>query len=161
MIRWNNKGYSLLEIMVAVAILATAFTILLAGQSQSLLSSSKAEDLTTATFLARQKMAELEIEIHQDLERNKFPHNDVEKEGEFEEPYEDFRWRYTIKKVEIPVVSTGDESSNALVGSYMKNVMDQISKQIREIDLYVYWGDRDLPEEKQKQMRVTTHIVRL
>lgn len=160
-VRQSNAGFSMLEILIAVAILSTGFVTLLGAQSSSFLSSERAERLTTATFLARQRMVEIEIELEKDLEKGKFPRQDVEKKGVFDEPFDDFRWKYTVSKVEIPVVDTGGEGTSALVGSYMKTVMDEISKAVREVKLTVYWGDKDRPEADQPQFDVTTHIVKL
>ena len=52
----NNQGFSLLEIIIAVAIMATAFTVLLGNQAASFLSAERATMMTNATFLARQKI---------------------------------------------------------------------------------------------------------
>ena len=158
----NTKGFSLLEILIAVAILATSFTVLLTSQGSSYLSSERAEQITQATFLARQKMSDIEIELAKDLEKNKFPDQEKEEVGIFDEPLDEFRWKYSVRKVEIPIVGTGnEESGNPLIGAYMKNMMEQISKSIREIKVTIFWGDKDSKEEDQPQMSVTTHIVKL
>lgn len=156
----NQKGFSLLEIMIAVAILATSVTVLLTAQGRAFLSSERSEELMMATFLARQKMVELEIEIDEDIGKNKFPESKVEKEGVFDEPNEGYRWAYVIDKVEIPVLDQGDEQ-NALVKGYVAQVMDQISKSVREIKFTIYWGDADKPIDEQQQFTITTHLVKL
>jgi len=131
----NKKGFSLLEILIAVAIMATSFVALLTAQGSSFLASERADRLTQATFLARQKMAEIEMEIDKDISKNKFP-SDTDKDGTFDEPFDDFRWKYTIKKVEIPVIGGGEsEDQNVMVGNYVKNLMDQLSKSVRSSTL--------------------------
>ncbi len=168
----SHKGFSLLEIMIAVAILATSVVALLSAQGSSFLSSQRAERLTQATLLARKKMAEMEIEFQKDLDKNKFPEDDVEESGKFDEPFEAFRWSSSIKKVDIPVpdvpdTATSDSgedntgSENVAVASYLKSVMDEMSKQVRQVKLTVYWGDPNLPLKEQPQMTLTTHWVRL
>lgn len=160
MISHKQNGFSLLEILIAVSILATSLVILLSAQGGSFLSSERAERLTEATLLARGKMVEIEIEFEKDLAKNKFPEEDLENSGEFEAPYEDYRWKYTVKKVEIPFVDAG-KGENVLVESYSKNVMDLIAKSVREIQLRVFWGDKDRPEKDQPHLIVTTHWVKL
>jgi len=167
----QEAGFSLLEILIAVAILATSLVSLMAAQGSAFLSSERGDDLTKATFLARERMAEVQIELEADLEKNKFPESEVEKEGTFEEPNEDFRWEYTLKKVEIPMVESGgggggDDSggssgNNPMVGNYMQQVMDQISKSVREVKVTVYWGTKEKKKEEQMQLSVTSHIVKL
>lgn len=170
-----SAGFSLLEIMIALSILATSVMSLMAAQGGSFRASERAERITGATFLARAKMTEMEMEFEKDLAKNKFPDDNVEKEGTFDEPYEDYRWKYTIKKVEIPVVNAegGEEASsgeeegeeaagtNTLVASYLKNVMEQISKSVRQVQLTIFWGDPELPQDDQPKMMVTTHWVKL
>lgn len=157
---WNKRGFTLLEILIAVSILATAFSTLLLAQGNGFLASERAERLTQATFLVRQKMVEFEITLEEDLNRNKFP-DEKEEAGTFDEPFEDFRYKQTVKKVEIPLSGGGEASENALVAGYLKQVMDEISKSIREVKVVIFWGDKDLPEEEQQQLAVTTHIVKL
>ena len=43
----------------------------------------------------------------------------------------------------------------------MQTVVDEISKSVREIQLTVYWGDKDTKEEDQPHLTVTTHIVNM
>ncbi len=161
MIRYskNESGFSLLEIMIAVAILAASFATLLTSQGTAFLSSERAEYLTTAVMLARAKMAETEIEIQKDMDKNKFP-DASESTGSFEDPFEDYQWKVSVTKVEIPVMDTGGEEG-AMVGAYMKNVMDQISKSVREIKLTVFWGEKEAKEDERQQFSVTTHIVKM
>lgn len=155
-----QKGFSLLEIMIAVAILATGFTTLLSAQGRSFLSSERAETMTEATMLARSKMADIEKNIDADVAQNKEV-GEKEEAGEFDAPFENYRWKYAIRKVEIPMPDTGKEGENAMVADYAKQVMDQISKAVREVTLTVYWGDKDVKEEEQQQLKVTTHVVNM
>jgi general secretion pathway protein I len=158
----KQSGFSLLEIMVAVAIMATGFVALLGLQNSTMVATQRAERLTTATFLARQKMVEYEIELEKDMEKNKFPRDEKEETGSFDDPYEDYRWKWTIKKVEIPVINSGKgEGQDVLIASYMKNISDQISRSVRELQLTIYWGDKDIPIDEQQNLVLTTHIVDL
>lgn len=156
----DEGGFSLLEIMIAVAILASSFVVLLSSAGNSYLTSGRAERLTPAVNLTRQKMTELEINFEKDMAKNKFPDEDREENGIFDEPFDDYRWSYTVKKVEIPALPA-KEGELALVADYMKTVTDQISKQVREVKLTVTWGDKNVPLEKQPHMTVTTHWVNL
>lgn len=150
-----------MEIMIAVAIMATAFVVLLTAQSNSFLSSERGTLLTSATLLARQKMGEIELDVKDRIAKSNYP-DEEDKSGTFDEPFEDFRWAYKIRKVEIPVVNApGGESSGSMEQSMIKNVMDKISKSVREIKLTIYWGNKDKAEEDQEQMSVTTHIVQM
>lgn len=159
----NDKGFTLLEILIAVAILASSILALSSLQASSYLSSERGELLSRATLLAQEKMTEFEIEIEKDMKRNKFP-SEAENSGVFDEPFEDFRWKTLLKKVEIPVLESGgdsEESKNIFILNYLKNISKQISESVREVQVTVLWGDKDLPEDEQPQMSLTTHIVKL
>ena len=57
--RRNRGGFTLLEVMIAFAILAVTLAALMQAFSQGLRSLDVAEDYATATMLARSKMAEI------------------------------------------------------------------------------------------------------
>jgi general secretion pathway protein I len=56
-------GFTLLEVMVAVAILALSLTAIFSSQGGAIRAGTRARQLTTATLLARCKMAEVEEEM--------------------------------------------------------------------------------------------------
>ena len=58
----SKRGFTLLEITIALAILATALVTLLAGINAGVLFSDRDRDFTIAAFLAQEKMSELERE---------------------------------------------------------------------------------------------------
>lgn len=162
------SGFTLLEILIAVAILSGAFLALLSGQGSGFLASERAERLNLATNLARQKMAEMEMKVQTDMDKGKFPEED-EQAGIFEEPFDDYRWKYNLRKVEIPVVDpsqgeggdSGGADESIGVGGYLETVMKQISEAVREIQLTVAWGDKEKPEKEQPHLTITTHVVKM
>lgn len=156
----KSRGFTLLEILIAVGILSTALVVFVTAQGSAFLASERGELLNQAVFLAREKMTEAEIKIEEDLSKNKFP-DDSESEGIFDEPFDDFRWKQTTKKVEIPILGGDEGGENAMVMTYAKNVMDEISKSVRELKVIILWGDKEKPEEEQEQLSLTTHVVKL
>ena len=63
---WNTseraRGFTLLEVMAAVAIIAIALVPLLRSQAQSIRAAGKSQNLTIATLLARTLMTDIEVE---------------------------------------------------------------------------------------------------
>ena len=57
----RNRGFSLLEIIVAIAILGSAFTVLLTAHATALRREAAARRLMTATLLARKLLTEVEV----------------------------------------------------------------------------------------------------
>lgn len=57
----NSRGFTLLEVLIAIAILALALPILLGLRNWDLDLQSRAADITTATMLAQEKLIEAEL----------------------------------------------------------------------------------------------------
>jgi general secretion pathway protein I len=85
------KGFTLLEVMVAVAILAMVLVTLLGLKNRSMQDVMLADHITTATLLAKREMTEM---LRNPAARPK----ESESEGEFteEEEFRDYTWKKTI-----------------------------------------------------------------
>ena len=85
------KGFTLLEVMIAVAILAMVLISLLGLKNRSMQDVMKAEHITTATLLAKRMMTE-----------TKKPLLAAEDEGDFpEEAYKDYHWKKAVAPTPI------------------------------------------------------------
>lgn len=65
--RRRERGFTLLEVMVALAILATAFTALLSLHAQNLKTIARERSYTEALFLARERLAQIELQGAPDI----------------------------------------------------------------------------------------------
>lgn len=150
----SNSGFTLLEIMVAVAILSISLVALLTFQGNTMITSGRAERITEATMLARMRMAEAELDIENQQKRGEFPEEKAE-DGNFEEPFEKYKWKLTIKSIKLPAPVTGDEGSiQSMIG---RQLTDEISKTVREVRVEILWEEMG---EEQK-IDVVTHVVKL
>lgn len=84
----DRKGFTLLEVMIAMAILAISLVAVFRSQSQSVSMLSEARFLTTASLLAQGKMAEMESVKPQEL---------INGNGVFGEDFSDYSWRVEVK----------------------------------------------------------------
>ena len=105
MMAGRTTGFTLLEVMVALAIIAISLMAVMGSQSQSLSLAGEAKFNTTAALLAQGKMAE--------VERNKkdYPSDDS---GDFGEDFPGYLWRVEVKDVAL------DEPVD--VSGYLKQV---------------------------------------
>lgn len=84
----NSRGFTLLEVMVAVTIMAAVLVSLLGLKNRSMQDVMLAEHITTATMLAKRKMVETT------MARQWLPPED---EGEFpDEEHKNYTWRKTV-----------------------------------------------------------------
>ncbi len=91
----SRRGFTLLEVMVALAILATALMALADLGGSALENHLYARQLGTATLLARGKLAELE----EKYEDSGFRDFDEREEGTFDaQGHPEFRWRAELTK---------------------------------------------------------------
>ncbi len=100
----SSSGFTLLEVMLAMAILAIALVAVFQSQSQSISMVGQARFATTASLLAQSKMAEVETmdpgEINADS-------------GDFGDDFPDYSWKIdvtetqveNVKKIEVTVTN--------------------------------------------------------
>lgn len=126
-IQKRHSGFTLLEIMIAVFVLAMAVTILLGTQSTSMRLMGYSNNLSIVNLLTRSKMQDIEYEVQQEIE--KYGPRDgmvMNLAGDFrEEGFGDIRWEALIQSIEI-----NDDASN----DFVENVSSQ---------LYGSGGDED------------------
>lgn len=110
----RTGGFTLLEVMIALAILGIALVSVLALGNRSIEVNSRLERITQATLLAQGKMTEVEVQSRgQDL---------LATEGAFATPFDDYRWQLSFEDTPLPSVRMvtvtvlwGDEKKNEAV----------------------------------------------
>lgn len=106
-----TRGFTLLEVLVAIAILGLGLTIVSSAQTGVFWSFSKATKLSQAPGLARCKMAEVELKLLQEG----YPLLDEDEEGECCEDVDmpDYRCSWKVQRVELPELPLGGIGSDA------------------------------------------------
>jgi len=103
MTRKKNKGFTLIEVMFAMAILAIGLVAIFQSQSQSISMATDSRFLTTASLLAQSKM--VEVETRSAL-------SNQSEDGDFGIDYPQYTWHLEIgdtqlqfKKIEVTVTN--------------------------------------------------------
>ncbi len=176
--RRPGRGFTLLEVMVALAILAASLVAISEVVGGALRNHVRARQLDVATLLARTKMVEAQAE----LERKGFRDFDDSSEGTFEEEgHPEVRWKLEVRR---PTVELGPEgvfralsgksldellpppdqapqlapvraSMSAMIQPLLTQIGEQIKKTVREVRLTVTWEEG----RKTESFDVTTHLV--
>jgi len=112
---FNQKGFTLMEIMFALALIGISLATLLASQSQGLSLANEAKFYTTAAFLAQGKMAELEITDINGL---------MSDSGDFDdELYPGYSWEIEIDDPSLPI-------------------LEEYADNFKQINLHIYFGEK-------------------
>jgi len=113
----SRRGFSLLEVMVALSILVVSLALLVETQSNAALMTYEAERVIAATDLATAKLNEARMLVEEDG----FQASDIEENGDFsdfgdgssqldfEDALDDFQWSYTIAEIDLALA--GDIAS--------------------------------------------------
>jgi len=121
----KSFGFTLLEVMVDMAIIAIALTAVLGSQSQSVSLASEAKFNTTAPLLAQSKIAEIEVAEQDDLAGGS---------GDFGEDFPGYTWELSVEDIvfEQP---------------------EDVSDLLKRIDLKVSWGEEELYQYRLRLYR--------
>lgn len=110
----GQKGFTLLEIMVSLAIISIAMIAMLSLGNRSIGVHDHLQRITQATLLAQQKMSESELRAKEGgLAQLQ------ESNGDFAEPFAEYRWSIELDDTPLPSVQMvtvkvfwGDEDRN-------------------------------------------------
>lgn len=155
-IRKNTFGFTLIETMMALVIMASALLLLTNSWSGSLMRLKKTQLVFEVAALLERKMTEVEIQY-----RGK-PLDQIPEEAadSFGEEYPQYSWKLTSKKLEIPDLSPalraqGGGEDQMLIG-LVKQLTEGLSQAIKEVTVTVVFK----PEAgKGADYSVTTYFV--
>jgi general secretion pathway protein I len=109
--RTSRAAFTLLEVLVAIAILGLGLTAILSAQTGLFASSAYGERVSLATGLVRCKLSELELKYTKDG----YPLVDTNDEGPCcaDESTPGYSCKWKIEKIELPSPPTGGDLSSA------------------------------------------------
>ena len=113
---YDYRGFTLLEVMVAMAIIAIALTAVLGSQSQSVSLAGEAKFNTMAALLAQSKMAEIRLKKPEDL---------ISDSGDFGDDFPGYVWQATLSPAAL-------------------DIMEDLSDHLMQIHLEISWGENEL-----------------
>jgi general secretion pathway protein I len=180
------RGFSLLEVMVAMAILSGALLGVSVTISRSVAASHHARMMSQATFLLRQQIVTLEEKFVVDGFTDDA--GVVEEKGEFEDPaYKRFRWTRTVEKIRLPSVEQiqtaatkameqaqqigggkkpeSGKSQSPLnpgsVGGMLGPVKEMLEQGIRKVTVRVLWDEPGRPDQQVEVATFYTDMRRI
>ena len=173
----REDGFSLLEVMVSLAILGMALVIVSRVVTGNVRVTNHSRMTTAATFLARTRISMME----QSLLEYGFAEMDGEDTGDFsQEGFPSYRWYTNMERIELPAdstqkvqqaASTATTSTNPMemlsgfMGGFMSTLMDPIrlglQESVRKLTVRVKWNEAGKPEQSFEVVTFFTDPSRL
>jgi general secretion pathway protein I len=176
----TNAGFTLLEIMIAVAIMSATLVVLLRIVTNNIRATNHAKLQTAATFLARNKMSDIEDEILYDG----FSSETEKDKGTFKDEgrgYEKFRWESEIERIELPTDMTQktqdmakesrDDAKDpmAMMTSFLGGMMSAfiepirigLQESVRKVTVRIFWDEIGRSEQTIEVVQYLTDPSKL
>jgi prepilin-type N-terminal cleavage/methylation domain-containing protein len=149
----QNAGFTLLEVMIAIAILVIAMTGIVVAENGALDTLIRTKRMSTVAMLAKNIMIEAEREV----EGKSFTEVSLETTGNFEEPFADFSWERKIKEITFPnlldpasMQGGGEKAAYSGIANpvdagaerIVKIATNFLSKASREITITIKWKEK-------------------
>ena len=147
----SQDGFTLLEVMIAIGILAIGIGAILSAENNSLDVTLRAKRMTTVATLARNTIVEAEREV----QGKTFDETKKEASGKFDPPFSDYSWERKIKEITVPNILNSQNGGGAKtdqkdgaqgvdpnVERVVKIATNYLSKSTREISITIKWKDK-------------------
>lgn len=151
----NKKGFSLIEVLVALTIMAGSIIIISNSWSGNFLRIRKSTLYNNLSVLLERKMTEIDAKY-----RNK-PIDTIpeEESGDFGSDYKQYRWTFTTQPFEMPDLSSAltskDGGADEMVLNILKKMTEFMSDSVLEGTVTVYVKGR----KKELKYSITTYFV--
>lgn len=152
----NTRGFTLIEVLIALVIIAGGIVALNMGWGNSFLMIRKSTMKYDVATLLERKMTEFEAK-YRDKPFNEIPEKE---EGDFENDYPQYRWVMESRDLELPdltpLLIAQEEEANEMLITMMKQMTEYLNKVIKEVRISVFVRGRG---GKEAQFSATQYFV--
>ena len=157
----RQGGFTLIEIMMAMAIMAISFAAILTTQSSSIIVTTKIRDMNIAGMLAHNLM----VESEHLMEGKAFSELKDAESDAYKPPFERFKWKREVKEIKFPdfgMFASGGEEGSQQGQEDKSRVLGQavtkfLSEGMRELVVTVSWPVGD----GEQKVTLTTYLVNM
>ena len=150
----RTSGFTLIEVMIAIGILAIGMGAILVAENNSLDVTLRATRMTTVAMLAKNSL----IEAERELEGKTFLEVRTDSSGKFDAPFTEYTWTRKIKEITFPnlmgpqgsgasgadagAAAGGVQKIDANVERVVKVATNYLSKASREVNVTISWKEK-------------------
>jgi len=136
-----RRGFNLLEVIIASAILVMTITVIARVQYEAVVAAQRANELALGTQLAQEKLAEVQLLIETEgigtadiAERGDFGNFGDDSRLDFRRALDDYRWEYYVEEIDMALSGDvmgmmagmlgGDEGGEGAIGGGAGGAVD-------------------------------------
>ncbi len=154
----SNSGFTLVETLMAVAILAFGLILVGTTWSGNVMRLKKIRLNNEVAFLLQQKMTEMELKYQNvGLEQVK-----EEEEGDFGDGFKDYKWEFKSQEFVMPdlslLIDNDKESNTEMQSMVIKQIGEVLGKSIKEITVTVI-VKKSGSRKKELRFTVSSYFV--
>ncbi len=154
----TQKGFTLLEVVIALSILASIMIVLTSSWKGNLRRVKKAEIKTQAVHLLEKKITEIEVMYKNDIKR--LP-DDLQKGNFKDESLSKFSWEWESADFKMPDIARLFVQDEGIVDEMSLKVITQMKKyleeSIREVKVTLIY--KASPKAKEQRFSIATILV--
>lgn len=148
------KGFTLLEVLVALMILAGGLLVLNNSWTTNNLRLRKANVFNNSATLLQKKMVEMEA-LYKEKALEEIPESEG---GDFGSDHPNYRWEMKSRELEFPDLSAliiGDGRGDETLLTMIRQMTELISKSIKEVKVTIFVKTK----KKEVSFSATTYFV--
>lgn len=156
--RRHPRGFSLIEVLLAVVVFASAIMVINNIWGGNLVRIKKSRHINEATFLLQRKITELELQ-YKKATLASIPDEDS---GDFGSDNPQFSWRMESKEFDMPDLSSAmvaEEGANEMLIILVKTMTEFIKKSVKEMKVSVIYRPKESDGRKPMTYSITTLLV--
>lgn len=144
-LNYKTKGFTLVEVLIAISIIATIAVVIGSSWSGNLIRFKSAQIKIQAVELLQKKILEIETEY-----KNKVDSLPTEKQsGTFEDDrFKRYKWEWEAQEIDIPDIAAlvDPDGKDTMVVAVLENFRDYLNKSIKEVQVIVtYQNGKEKP----------------